>query len=160
MADQYPRPAQAQAQTPSLSAAFLRKLQDRAPNSAHLGGILTLLVTASVFLLLAGLTLTGAVLGLIFFTPLIIVSSPVWVPASILLFVITAGFFSACGFVVALVAALSWMYRYFRGLHPPGSDQVDYARSRIYDTASHVKDCAREYGGYLQSKVKDAAPGA
>ncbi|KAK7347424.1 hypothetical protein VNO80_21954 [Phaseolus coccineus] len=160
MADQYPRPAQAQARTPSLSAVFLRKLQDRAPNSAHLGGILTLLITASVFLLLAGLTLTGAVLGLIFFTPLIIVSSPVWVPASILLFVITAGFFSACGFVVALVAALSWMYRYFRGLHPPGSDQVDYARSRIYDTASHVKDCAREYGGYLQSKVKDAAPGA
>ncbi|KAJ6976355.1 hypothetical protein NC653_028468 [Populus alba x Populus x berolinensis] len=41
-----------------------------------------------------------------------------------------------------------------------GSDQVDYARNRIYDTASHVKDYAREYGGYLQSKVKDAAPGA
>ncbi|KHN05978.1 hypothetical protein glysoja_046115 [Glycine soja] len=52
------------------------------------------------------------------------------------------------------------MYRYFRGLHPPGSDRVDYARSRIYDTASHVKDYARDYRGYLQSKVKDAAPGA
>ena len=52
------------------------------------------------------------------------------------------------------------MYRYFRGMHPPGSDQVDYARSRIYDTASHVKDYASQYGGYLQIKVKDAAPGA
>ncbi|CAJ1944336.1 unnamed protein product [Sphenostylis stenocarpa] len=160
MADQYSSPVQAQAQRPSLSAEFLRKLQDRAPNSSHLAGILTLLVTASVLLLLAGLTLTGTVLGLIFFTPLIIISSPVWVPASTLLFLITAGFLSVCGFGVALIAALSWIYRYFRGLHPPGSDHVDYARSRIYDTASHVKDYAREYGGYLQSKVKDAAPGA
>lgn len=83
-----------------------------------------------------------------------------WVPAGTLVFIVTAGFLSVCGFGVALVAALSWMYRYFRGLHPPGSDRVDYARTRIYDTASHVKDYAREYGGYLQSKVKDAAPGA
>lgn len=65
-----------------------------------------------------------------------------------------------CGFGVVAVAALSWVYRYFRGLNPPGSDRVNYARNRIYDTASHVKDYAREYGGYLQSKVKDAAPGA
>ncbi|KAK9105594.1 hypothetical protein Scep_022438 [Stephania cephalantha] len=47
-----------------------------------------------------------------------------------------------------------------RGWRPPGSDRVDYARSRIADTASHVKDYAREYGGYLQSRVKDAAPSA
>ena len=145
---------------PSLSAAFLRKLQDRGPNSTQLACILTLLLTASVLLLLTGLTVAGAVLGLIFFLPLIIVSSPVWVPAGTFLFIVTAAFLSVCGFGVALVAVLSWMYHYFRGLHPPGSDRVDYARSRIYDTASHVKDYAREYGGYLQSKVKDAAPGA
>ena len=105
-------------------------------------------------------TIAGAILGLIFFLPLIILSSPVWVPAGTLVFIVTAGFLSVCGFGVALVAALSWMYRYFRGLHPPGSDRVDYARTRIYDTASHVKDYARDYRGYLQSKVKDAAPGA
>ena len=61
---------------------------------------------------------------------------------------------------MGLVAGLSWMYRYLRGQNPPGSGRIDYARSRIYDTASHVKDYAREYGGYLQNKVKDAAPGA
>jgi hypothetical protein len=91
---------------------------------------------------------------------LIIVSSPIWVPAGTFFFLLAAGFLSMCGFGVVAVAASSWLYRYFRGLHPPGSDRVDYARSRIYDTASHVKDYAREYGGYLQSKVKDAAPGA
>lgn len=147
-------------QPATTSATFLRKLQDHAPNSTQLAGLFTLLVTGSILLLLTGLTVAGTVLALIFFSPLIILSSPIWVPAGTLLFLFVAGFLSMCGFGVVVVAVLSWMYRYFRGLHPPGSDRVDYARNRIYDTASHVKDYAREYGGYLQSKVKDAAPGA
>ncbi|XP_057421523.1 oleosin G [Lotus japonicus] len=142
------------------SAAFLRRLQHHAPNSTQLAGLLTLMITGAILLLLTGITFAGSVIALIFFSPFIVVSSPIWVPAATFLFLLTAGFLSMCGFGILLVASLSWMYRYFRGLHPPGSDRVDYARSRIYDTASHVKDYAREYGGYLQSKVKDAAPGA
>ncbi|KAK7265029.1 hypothetical protein RJT34_32645 [Clitoria ternatea] len=142
------------------SASFLRKLQDNAPNSTQLAGILTLILTTSIFLVLTGVTVTGTLFAFILCLPFIIVSSPIWLPAGTFLFLLTAAFLSVCGFGVALVAALSWMYRYFRGLHPPGSDRVDYARSRIYDTASHVKDYARECGGYLHSKVKDAAPGA
>ncbi|KAF3969139.1 hypothetical protein CMV_007030 [Castanea mollissima] len=121
------------------------------PNPPHPGSIL---------LLLTGLTVTATVLCIIFFTPLILFTSPIWFPIGAFLFVVTAGFMSLCGFGVALVAGLSWIYRYFRGMHPPGSDRFDYARSRIYDTASHVKDYATQYGGYLQSKEKDAAPGA
>ncbi|CAK7349789.1 unnamed protein product [Dovyalis caffra] len=147
--------------TTNNGPTFLRKLQAHiGSNSSQLVGFLTLIITGSVLLLLTGITVTGAVLGLIFFTPLIIISSPIWVPIAAVLFFAVAGFLSFCGFGLALVAGLSWTYRYFRGLNPPGSDQFDYARNRIYDTASHVKDYAREYGGYLQSKVKDAAPGA
>ncbi|KAF8389808.1 hypothetical protein HHK36_024327 [Tetracentron sinense] len=113
-----------------------------------------------IFIFQRRLTLTATVLSLIFFTPLIILSSPIWVPAGTVLFIAIAGFLSMSGFGVAVLAGMSWMYKYFRGWHPPGSDRVDYARTRIADTASHVKDYAREYGGYLHSKVKDAAPGA
>ncbi|CAK8563319.1 unnamed protein product [Lathyrus sativus] len=157
-----PQPYRPTTTSSSSPAVFLRKLQNNlhAPNSTHLAGILTLLVTGSIFLLLTSLTVAGTVLSLIFFSPLIIVSSPIWVPAGTLFFLFTAGLLSMCGFGVVAVVASSWLYRYFRGLHPPGSDRVDYARHRIYDTATHVKDCAKEYGGYLQSKVKDAAPGA
>ncbi|KAJ4826845.1 hypothetical protein Tsubulata_046394 [Turnera subulata] len=140
--------------------SLLRKLHANAPNSSQLVGFLTLVISGAVLLLLSGLTVTVVVLGLIFFTPLIILFSPIWVPVGTVLFLSAAGFLAFCGSVVAMVAGSSWMYRYFRGLNPPGSDQFDYARSRIYDTATHVKDYAREYGGYLQSKVKDAAPGA
>ncbi|XP_068309409.1 oleosin G-like [Pyrus communis] len=172
MADRHQNPTQTQQQqqpqraprpspnTPTNSSIFLRKLQGHAPNSTQLVGFLTLLVSGAILLLLTGLTVTATVLGLIIFTPIIIISSPIWVPLGAVL-VLTAGFFvSMCGFGAAAVAGLSWVYRYFKGMHPLGSDRVDYARSRIYDTASHVKDYAREYGGYLHSKVKDAAPGA
>ncbi|MED6196965.1 hypothetical protein PIB30_052269 [Stylosanthes scabra] len=158
MADRHAPPSP---QTPtSPHHAILRRIQHHAPNSTHLAALLTLLLTGSILLLLSGLTVTGTVISMIFFSPVIILSSPVWVPLGTLIILSSAAFLSICGFGIVLVAAFSWMYRYFRGLHPPGSDRVDYARSRIYDTASHVKDYAREYGGYLQSKVKDAAPGA
>ncbi|KAK4478579.1 hypothetical protein RD792_014065 [Penstemon davidsonii] len=148
---------------PSPAAAtgtFLQKLREHAPNSAQLIGFATLIISGGILLTLTGLTLTATVLGIIFFSPLIIISSPIWIPIGVLISVTVAGTLSFLGFGVGTVAVLSWIYRYFRGFHPPGSDRFDYARSRIADTASHVKDYAREYGGYLQNKVKDAAPGA
>ncbi|KAJ6293642.1 hypothetical protein OIU76_021826 [Salix suchowensis] len=164
MADRAPtQRARGSTTTPTTNngSTFLRKLQTHiGSNSTQLVGFLTLIISGSILLLFTGITIIGAVLGLIFFTPLIIVSSPIWFPIAIVFFFAVAEFLSLCGFGLTFMAGLSWMYRYFRGLNPPGSDQVDYARNRIYDTASHVKDYAREYGGYLQSKVKDAAPGA
>lgn len=166
MADRHPSSAtqnyrpQSRPSNPTAGSTFLRKLNEHAPNSTQLIGIMTFIVSGSILLLLTGITVAATVLGLIFFAPLILISSPIWVPIGTFLFLITAGFLTMCGFGVAVVAGLSWTYRYFRGLNPPGSGRVDYARSRIYDTASHVKDYAREYGGYLQGKAKDAAPGA
>ncbi|CAI0400315.1 unnamed protein product [Linum tenue] len=159
-AGSYPRPNY----TPS-PAAFLHRVQGwirrfalptNAAPSSQLLGLLTLLITGSILLLLTGVTVTVAFLTLIFLAPLLIVTSPLWVPLAAFAFVLTAGFVA----LVATAGGLAWGYRYYRGMHPVGSDRVDYARSRIYDTAAHVKDYAREYGGYLQSRVKDAAPGA
>lgn len=145
---------------PSAGTALFRKIQERAPNSTQVLGFLTLVVSGGILLLLTGLTLTAAVGGLVFFAPLVVLTSPIWVPAGAVLFVAAAGFLTSCGFGVVALAAASWVYRYARGRHPPGSGRLDYARTRIVDTASHVKDYAREYGGYLRSRVKDAAPGA
>ncbi|KAM7483051.1 hypothetical protein LguiB_007634 [Lonicera macranthoides] len=139
---------------------LIHKLHHNTPNSTQFTRLLTPIISGGILLLLTGLTITATILGLIFFTPLILFSSPIWVPVGTVLFVAISGFLSIFGFGVAGAAALSWTYRYFKGFHPPGSDRVDYARSRIYDTASHVKDYAREYGEFFQSKVKDAAPGA
>ncbi|KMS97542.1 hypothetical protein BVRB_5g126030 [Beta vulgaris subsp. vulgaris] len=146
--------------TTPFHITFLRRIQDTSPNSSQLIGFLTLAISGGILLLLTGLTLTAIVLAFIFFAPIIILSSPFWLPIAVFILVPLVGFLSLCGFGVAALAALSWFYRYYRGLHPPGSDRFDYARNRIATTAREVKDYAREYGGYLHSKVKDAAPGA
>ncbi|XP_071696334.1 oleosin G [Rutidosis leptorrhynchoides] len=139
---------------------FIRYLRRHSPNSTQLMGIMTLVISGAILLLLTGVTVTVAVVGFIFIAPIVILTSPIWVPIGTLVFVLVAGFVSVCVSGLAAVAAVLWLYKYFKGLHPVGSDRVDYARSRIADTASHVKDYAWEYGGYFQSKVKDAAPGA
>ncbi|KAJ4960044.1 hypothetical protein NE237_019954 [Protea cynaroides] len=161
MADrQAQRPSARAAATPGGDGTFMRKLQDHAPNSTQLMGFLVLVISGGILLFLTGLTLTAIVLGLIFFLPLILLTSPIWVPAGTLLFIGVVVFLMTCGFGMAVVAGSLWIYRYLRGWHPPGSQRIDYARSRLANTANHVRDYAREYGGYLHSRSKDAAPGA
>ncbi|KAG7582447.1 Oleosin [Arabidopsis suecica] len=146
--------------TPTVSnspiASFFHQLRSHSPTSSQLFGFLALFISSGILLFLLGVSVTAAVLGFIVFLPLIIISSPIWIPV----FVLVGGFLTVSGFLVGTVTVLSWTYRYFRGMHPVGSNQMDYARSRIYDTASHVKDYAREYGGYFHGRAKDAAPGA
>ncbi|CAI0547840.1 unnamed protein product [Linum tenue] len=149
------------------ATTFLRKAQSscsqywNAPTSTQLIGFLTLLISGTFLLFFTGITITIGILTLLFFAPLVIISSPIWIPIGTLLFILVSGSLMLSSCLVAFVAGSSWMYSYFRGMHPPGSDQVDHARSRIVDTATHVKDCAKEYGGYMQNKTnKDVAPGA
>ncbi|XP_020581141.1 oleosin 16 kDa-like [Phalaenopsis equestris] len=140
--------------------ALLRWIQDHAPNSSQVVGFLSLVISAAILLILTGLTVSGATLGLIVFGPLLLITSPVWVPVGAVAFVLLAGAASVVGAAVASAAVATWLYRYFTGRHPVGSDGIDFARSRIADTAIHVKDYARGCGGYFQSRIKDAAPGA
>ncbi|KAF8097389.1 hypothetical protein N665_0290s0047 [Sinapis alba] len=136
--------------------SLLRLLRSHSPTSSQLFSYLALFVSVGTLLFLLGISVTAAAIGFIVFLPLIIISSPIWVPV----FVVVGGFLSVAGFLLGTLALASWTYRYYRGMHPVGSDQMDYARGRIYDTAAHVKDYAREYGGYFHGRAKDAAPGA
>lgn len=57
---------------------------------------------------------------------------------------------------MAAVAALSWIYNYVAGKHPPGADQLDYARARIANKARDMKERAKEYGHYAQQNAQEA----
>ncbi|MBA0676842.1 hypothetical protein Goari_018294, partial [Gossypium aridum] len=142
------RPARPTCIAPAFT--FLQKILSHAPNTTPLLAFLFIFfVSALTLLILTALALSVTVLGFIFFTPLVLFTSPIWLPGCTLLFLTAAGFLLACGFGVAVAAGSTWMFRYFWGMHPPGSNRVGSARTRIYDTASHVKD----YVGYLQSKL-------
>lgn len=90
----------------------LHKLHEQAPNPTQLVGILTLVVSGGILLLLTGLTVTGLVMGLIFFIPLLLISSPIWIPVGTVLFIGVASMLSMCGFAVAVLSTVSWLYRY------------------------------------------------
>ena len=176
MAEHYPTSSQRHPSTPptvttthTSTTPFLRKLQEHASNSTQLFGLFALLITGSILFLLTALTVAATVLGLVLFSPLIILSSPIWAPPCILIFIAATAFLSLCGFGVVLVAAFCWAYRYFRRHRSTGSDRVEYALDRFYDSVSREKEYGRGYeyggngsgsGGYSQSKVKYAAPGA
>ncbi|CAI9759637.1 unnamed protein product [Fraxinus pennsylvanica] len=118
-----------------------QRLEGSAPNSGQAIRFLTAATIGGVLLGLSGLTLTGTVIALIIATPVLLLFSPILIPAGIVLVLVTAGFLftGGCG-----VAALLWIYNYVAGKHLPGSDQVDYARMRIANKARDVKEKTKE----------------
>ncbi|RVX17285.1 hypothetical protein VitviT2T_004379 [Vitis vinifera] len=136
------------------------KLYDSAPSSRQAVKFLTAATIGTILLVLSGLTLTGTVIALIIATPALVVFSPILVPAGTVIFLATTGFlFSGCCGVTALMA-LSWLYEYVAGKHPPGADQLDYARMRIANKARDMKERAKEYGQYVHHKAQEATQGS
>eukprot|EP00250_Pteridium_aquilinum_P022802 c25725_g1_i1 orf=80-544(-) len=154
MASEAQEHAQAMArQAQEQAHGLLQKLQEHKPTSSQILGFLTFVAIAGLILFLGGLALS-------LLAPVLIFLSPVLVPVGFLLFFCTAGALVAGGFGVAVLSAVSWIYNYMKGRHPPGSDQVDHARDRIQDAAEQVRRKARDLASSLQSTAAEAAPGA
>ncbi|PIM97254.1 hypothetical protein CDL12_30276 [Handroanthus impetiginosus] len=97
-------------------------------------------------MILSGVTLAATVIGLVLATPLLVIFSPVLVPAAVTLFLIFAGFVTSAGFGATASFVLYWMYRYAIGKHPIGADQLDRAQEKIAYAAHDVKERAHEFG--------------
>ncbi|XAR63881.1 hypothetical protein NMG60_11024021 [Bertholletia excelsa] len=122
---------------PLSRTSFPRRLHEQAPNLTQIIGAL---IEDGVFLLLAGVAITGVFLVFVFFIPLVLITSPIWIPVFILVFLAVAGFLSLCGFCAVAAAVLYWTYSRLRGQRRPGSDRLDHDR--------------------IRAKIRDVAPGA
>ncbi|KAI5670295.1 hypothetical protein M9H77_10659 [Catharanthus roseus] len=116
------------------------------PRSHQVVKAATAATAGGSLLVLSGLTLAGTVIALALATPLLVIFSPVLVPAAIATFLICSGFLASGGFGVAALSVLSWIYRYVTGKHPPGADQLDQARQKLAHKAKEMKDRAEQYG--------------
>ncbi|XP_024371133.1 oleosin G [Physcomitrium patens] len=113
------------------------RAQENAPlNQRQALGLVTILVALGTITFIAGLTLTGTTLGFLFASPLLIIFSPILIPLAIFAFVAISSLLSFGGFASFVV----WVYKYYKGAHPVGSDQVDAARYRIAEGAKEVRD--------------------
>ncbi|RHN74176.1 putative oleosin [Medicago truncatula] len=98
----------------SSSSPLLRK---HVSNSTQLFGLFTLFIVCTISLFLTCLTFVVTIMGFILFAPMIILLSPILVPVFAVLFVFIVGFLFTCGFGIVVLAMLSWIFRYFKGLH-------------------------------------------
>ncbi|KAI4320094.1 hypothetical protein MLD38_033608 [Melastoma candidum] len=106
----------------------------------------TAVTAGGSLLVLSALTLAGTIVALIIATPLLVIFSPVLVPAVITAGMLITGFMTSGGFGIAAVTVLSWIYRYMTGKHPPGADQLDQARLKLASKAREMKDRAEQFG--------------
>ncbi|CAN1747585.1 Oleosin Cor a 13 [Linum perenne] len=97
-------------------------------------------------LVLSGLILAATVILLTMATPLLVIFSPVLVPAVITAGLLITGFLASGGFGVAGITVLSWIYRYVSGRKPVGADSVDQARMKLTGKAREMKDRTSEFG--------------
>ncbi|KAB1204330.1 Oleosin 18.5 kDa [Morella rubra] len=133
-----------------------QQLYECAPPSRQTVKLLTAITIGVTLMFLSGLTLTGTMIALFMATPILVLFSPVLVPAAIVTFLVVTGFVFSGGCGVAAITALSWIYNYVTGKHPPGADKLDYARMRISEKARDMKERAKEYGQFVQSKAQEA----
>ncbi|GAB4825895.1 Oleosin 1-like [Ancistrocladus abbreviatus] len=97
-------------------------------------------------LVLSGLVLTGTVIALTIAPPLLVIFSPVLIPAAIAVVLLIGGFLASSGFGIAALSVLSWIYGYVTGKHSPGADQLEQARMTLASKAREMKDEAEQFG--------------
>lgn len=145
--------------TDHQNKSMTQMLYESAPSSRQAAKFVTATTLGATLLFLSGLTLTGTVIALIMATPVMVLFSPILVPAGISIFLVIAGFLFSGGCSVAAITVLTWMYNYVQGKHPVGADQVDYARNMLSSTARNVTEKAKEYGEYVQHKAQEVTQG-
>ncbi|KAF2315840.1 hypothetical protein P3X46_023630 [Hevea brasiliensis] len=116
------------------------------PRSHQVVKAATAATAGGSLLLLSGLILVGTVIALTVATPLLVICSPVLVPAVIAVGLIITGFLTSGGFGVAAISILSWIYRYVTGKKPPGAESLDQARMKLTGKAREIKDRAEQFG--------------
>ncbi|XP_024526760.1 oleosin 16 kDa [Selaginella moellendorffii] len=129
--------------TRDKSKEVIQRGKSSAPRATKALGILAALA-------LAGTVITVTVVGFIIASPFLLFFSPVLVPLGTL-FVIGTGMFAV------FCSAVSWLYQYMRGGHPPGSDKIDTVRRRIAESAHHLSEKTQGTGGDISRYLQDAA---
>ncbi|XP_071917237.1 oleosin Ara h 15.0101-like [Coffea arabica] len=115
-----------------------QRLPEPTQTSKQVVRLITATTIGAALLGLSALILTGTVLALILATPVLVIFSPILVPAAALLFLFTVGFLFSGGCCVAAIAALTWIYKCVARNNSPRSDQLqlDHGRMKIASPAT------------------------
>ncbi|ESQ43456.1 hypothetical protein EUTSA_v10015754mg [Eutrema salsugineum] len=122
------------------------------PKARQMVKAATAVTAGGSLLVLSGLTLAGTVIALTVATPLLVIFSPVLVPAMITVVLIITGFLASGGFGIAAITAFSWLYRHMTGA---GADQrIESARMKFGSRGQDTKFGQHNIGVQQQHQQK------
>lgn len=134
---------------------FKSLLPEKGPSTSQVLAVVTLFPLGGFLLLLAGLTLTGTLIGLTVATPLFVIFSPVLVPAALTIALAVTGFLTSGAFGITAISSFSWIVNYLRRVKDSWPEQAEHAKRRVQDTAGHLGHRAREAGQTIQGKAQE-----
>ncbi|KAK7395725.1 hypothetical protein VNO78_16292 [Psophocarpus tetragonolobus] len=137
---------------------------ERGPSTSQVLAVVAGLPIGGILLLLAGLTLAGTLTGLAIITPLLILISPVLVPATVIIGLAVAGFLTSGVFGLTALSSFSWILNYIRETQGPAPENLAAAaKFRLADAADYVGQKTKEVGQKtkevgqdIQNKAHDA----
>lgn len=136
-----------------------KNYQSGGPSMSQVLAVLTLLPVGGTLLALAGLTLTGTVIGLTVATPVFIIFSPILVPATIAVAMAVAGFLFSGAFGLTGMSSLTYVFNRLR--RATGTEQLDLdmAKRRVQDMTGYIGQKTKEVGQKIESKAHEGTVG-
>lgn len=120
-------------------------------SGSQIMAVVTLFPLGGLLLLLAGITLTGTLIGLAVATPLFVIFSPVLIPAVLTIGLAVTGFLTSGAFGITALSSLSWIVNYLRQAgSSSGGDPIEMAKQRVQGTAGYVGQKVRDVGQKTQ----------
>ncbi|KAK1422275.1 hypothetical protein QVD17_25269 [Tagetes erecta] len=83
-----------------------RKQLPSSPESTQLRGLMALLISTGILFILTGATITTVVTSFVLFAPVVIITSPLWLPTSVFMLFVVAMLLLVCGVGLATAVVL------------------------------------------------------
>ncbi|KAJ8492687.1 hypothetical protein OPV22_014408 [Ensete ventricosum] len=117
-------------------------LPEKGPSTSQALAVATLLPLGGGLLALAGLTLVGSLIGLAVLTPLLLLFSPLLVPAALLVALAATGFLASGAFGLTGLLSMGHLLNRARGLLQRTPEQTEDTKRRVGEVGQRAR--ARE----------------
>ncbi|EYU22164.1 hypothetical protein MIMGU_mgv1a021055mg, partial [Erythranthe guttata] len=101
------------------------------PSTSQVLAVVALFPVGGTLLFLAGLVLTGTVVGLAVAAPLFLIFSPILVPAALTLALSVAGFITSGAFGITALSSVAWLLNYVRRMRWSSPEHFEHTRRRV-----------------------------
>ncbi|CAL9078566.1 unnamed protein product [Musa textilis] len=131
-------------------------IPEKGPTATQALTVAIMFPLGGLLLTVAGLTLTGSVIGLVVLAPVFLLSSPVLVPAALLMALAVAGFLASGAFGLTGLSSLGYTLKQARGVVQRAPEQIDYGKRRMAEAAGQMGQKTKDVGQAVQSRAEEA----